>query len=1245
MISEDHFRELLTRSENETLDFKREPHRLDNDYYRSKCIKDIIAMANTPRTETSYIIIGVQAHADGTKDRLGVTEHPDDNDLQSLFGMTKPAVEPRPRFGYYPLVLDGVSYGVIDIPIQIEGPFLVTRCEKEGVLRERHLYFRRGSQNAEANQREQDQIYRWFHEEQDRRDRPTGEGEPIRVVDMPNWGNFYNACHQFDPNRLYLLVVGPQELQSGDAWKPLARLPISLVLDFDPLTSEKGLFAAIGPELKKNRSVHLLTRGDDYDFVPERACYWYGARGLQGREDSLVQGDWRQWNRDYGSRLEHMLETFAQASGGRLLTVIILWSAHEYVSAICTAVDRFFGDAADYVFAFPTADTFQDLATRFGGEAVPIRTENVLEGIADYCSSTQGDDPLADATIPTRDGTPFVLSKTLLSWLSEDLEVLHSRIESGETEDREYHYLQGAEISWSDLSNHWDADRDARAKIQRFVERELGSRNAQRLNLYHPPGAGGTTLARRIGWELRQHNPVVLLRRVVPGGTVDRLQEMFGATELPLLAIVEGADVTQDRLEALYAEVRIRQIPIVFLSVIRKFETASALSKRTMNLPQVLSIAEGTRFVEAFKRLAPDKATALEHVRDGRDERDRTPFYFALTAFGKRFIGLTPYVKSRLDVASPTQREVVTFLALAHYYGHSPVLSQVFAVHLGYAGDRHLRLERVLEGPQLELLVQESDCRWRPAHHLISEEILQLALSENSTERRNWKWQLSAHAIEFIRVCRMGTHIPYDALIDLMRRIFILRDENELLGTEASASGKFARLIEDIPTLEGGLSVLNELVASFPDESHFWGHLGRYYARKMREFGKAVEAIDKAISLADGDDPVLYHMKGMAYRGTASDRIKQLKEQYRNSGEKPSPAEMQHIRSVVEEAETAFAEARRMSPDSEHGYISPIQMMLEVLDFGFQVSGHSSHAEFLVSLASQWYREQLDKVEDLMDHTKDMREGEKMSSFAVGCQADLDRIYDDYDRAIQGWTNLLDRRDVYAPPVRRHIARAYVARRGRNWSSMPPRDIERIVDLMQENLREEPGSDHSIRLWFQAYRHSSRQDIDVALDRLATWRAIGDAQDAHFYLYILHVLKAIEGSIVERECSKDLIQQSADRARHRRDRTRSNEWLGDGDGLHRLLHHSELGKWNTGEDFYERTSGLARVEGHVSDYKSPAAGTIEYCGLPVFFVPSKARARDRTAGITRDQMNLPVRFFLGFSYDGLRAWRVEESGE
>ena len=88
-------------------------------------IKDILSMANTPREEASYIVIGVTANPNGTKTLVGVPgDHPDDAMLQQVFNLAK--VQPTPEFSYQAIKLDGLSYGVIEIPLQNHGPYIPT---------------------------------------------------------------------------------------------------------------------------------------------------------------------------------------------------------------------------------------------------------------------------------------------------------------------------------------------------------------------------------------------------------------------------------------------------------------------------------------------------------------------------------------------------------------------------------------------------------------------------------------------------------------------------------------------------------------------------------------------------------------------------------------------------------------------------------------------------------------------------------------------------------------------------------------------------------------------------------------------------------------------------------------------------------------------------------------------------------------------------------------------------------------
>jgi len=57
-MTENEFRQLIARAEGETLDFKAEGYDLQNS--RNAFIKDVLAMANTPRDCPAHIVLGVR---------------------------------------------------------------------------------------------------------------------------------------------------------------------------------------------------------------------------------------------------------------------------------------------------------------------------------------------------------------------------------------------------------------------------------------------------------------------------------------------------------------------------------------------------------------------------------------------------------------------------------------------------------------------------------------------------------------------------------------------------------------------------------------------------------------------------------------------------------------------------------------------------------------------------------------------------------------------------------------------------------------------------------------------------------------------------------------------------------------------------------------------------------------------------------------------------------------------------------
>ena len=397
----------------------------------------------------------------------------------------------------------------------------------------------------------------------------------------------------------------------------------------------------------------------------------------------------------------------------------------------------------------------------------------------------------------------------------------------------------------------------------------------------------------------------------------------------------------------------------------------------------------------------------------------------------------------------------------------------------------------------------------------------------------------------------------------------------------------------------------------------------------------AIPALKRALEL-DPSDSVLHHMRGMAIRAKAYDVIANHS---KLSGELSDLTSQ--LMALEKQAGEDFQRSRELAPREEHGYISHIQIIIRAVEAGFRASKAGDYGQFLLSPGASWYRDLLDAGETLLEELGRLKTGqESPGRYFTQCRAGLDQLYGNYFRVIEGWTNLLGRRGIYQPPVRRQIVRAYLARRKREWHQLPEKELDRMLYLLEANLLEEPKRDSNLRLWFQGVRYSHSYTVDEIIEKLSYWWANSGALEPAFYLGIMYVLQTIDGSTLSAQKAKYFIEQSSRLVRELPNRHFSVEWLGSGNGLDRIVHHHLLRTW---EDEFEDGSKLALVKGRVAAIRRPEQGLVELeSGLKAFFVPGRGYRGD-TFLAGRDE-NTPVRFYLAFTCDGLRAWSVRREG-
>ena len=163
-MTKDEFHQLIQRPETETLDLKEAGYDLKKS--RNKLTKDVLAMANTPREHSAYIVLGVRWTPECGSTVVGLDKQFDDVDLQNAF--RRDHVQPTPKFAYSPLKFGEHQVGVLEVPISTKGPFAPIRDTQpsdsaaDEPLQAGAFYYRCGTQNARATASEIREICNWF---------------------------------------------------------------------------------------------------------------------------------------------------------------------------------------------------------------------------------------------------------------------------------------------------------------------------------------------------------------------------------------------------------------------------------------------------------------------------------------------------------------------------------------------------------------------------------------------------------------------------------------------------------------------------------------------------------------------------------------------------------------------------------------------------------------------------------------------------------------------------------------------------------------------------------------------------------------------------------------------------------------------------------------------------------------------------------------------------------------------------
>jgi hypothetical protein len=395
----------------------------------------------------------------------------------------------------------------------------------------------------------------------------------------------------------------------------------------------------------------------------------------------------------------------------------------------------------------------------------------------------------------------------------------------------------------------------------------------------------------------------------------------------------------------------------------------------------------------------------------------------------------------------------------------------------------------------------------------------------------------------------------------------------------------------------------------------------------------------------------------------------------------------------------ALDECIKLEETDTYGYQSYARLVVTTLDFGRKKSGYDSFDKFFQDERYDWYVDKIDIGIELVtkslnfwskhsSHAKDdyqELENKRKTSTKQKFQESIDRYYaellkysskhsgsplnmGDYNSRIRNaksesvrnfWQNakidfILQKKDFSNPQ--------------KGLEKMVLSELNEIIPLLKSSLEYRPTL-RDFKRWLKSVRNDIYPiDLETARNFIEYLNTIlvRDNQnlllhtEVSYYLYCLQAIQIINlGQSMDKEPERKM-QQSLNLCKKNAGilylkRSLSFEWLGlnKNDGLEQLVSKEKLGVISASQyDFFGDTTLLREITGTITSVSNQSGSTrqtggiqLDNCGLEAFFVPIYGGFIQNNDGVERckfdntNNLNARVKFFIGFSYDGLRAWQ------
>ena len=805
--------------------------------------------------------------------------------------------------------------------------------------------------------------------------------QPTRKWD--DWLKFCEQMNSFNTSQTQFVLLADKTPQPQlENFKALAAIPWRLVIDFNPSSEDEGLYKVFNSQtsLQQNLSpftpsgISSLLNKVGYGGLPKqidcKRTQWLFANGRKEDADDSKPKSFPDWEQQSVMSITMFFgccsfsDTFDKQKSIRCLLLPV---SEDSVPFVEVTLKRLIESFSVYDISFVCIDnSCKDIEVQKDVHTFNLSSVELKNGVENLFNVT---DDVPKYEMPCfQSGIRVPLVQKDYVYMNEYLELLYidcqkKLINSNDDEEKqrekeEMHrkwFLSGNLISFLSLFYNHDAKREIEKDIEIHIQRMLNQTLKQSgiVQIAHPPGTGGSTIARRVLWNLHVSFPCALVRLSSQAefdedsNFINELSERISILEdhcgMPPVILVDGH--RQWRIHALSNR--------IVRTLNSRGKKAVIVECHRGSRPHANSDVHKVFHVDA--RLE-DKPADLREFKEKfnhkqSDQSARRVFHFPLLSMIDEFREkLEEIIIDTLNDLDDIEKDIAAFVAFLQLYAQQPtpatLVYEVFRSRLSISKGGQVTYQGIKEcfsDTLLNLMVHQKkrktehdDCL---THYTLQHHVVATLLFEKYLESK--KESLYKYVYDFLK-CPVPNMKKYVALYcDLF---LFNRGGNRRL--------RFSLLVEELKRTSGAkkaATVLRKVAELIPDP-RACGHAARFYAKMTPpKFKEAEELIAAGIKLSEthGRTKSIQDSKGVVL----SLELKYMVRQKRVK-------DIEDLENMAQKALNAFRAARDFPPTFPSPLIGEVEVWISCIEW--ITEEHNRNADeavnFIISKAPPFFR-------------------------------------------------------------------------------------------------------------------------------------------------------------------------------------------------------------------------------------------------------------------------------------------------